>query len=148
MCSESLWNYISKSLSYHYLIIFYYATQQRHRCFLGHFYHVYLFAIEDELMNYNLKWVFWIMPPFKMLINNNNGSLGDWSESKCKFILSQPSLQIPFVLHFLSNQYTYRYCQCRMKKYDYIYTLKFIKRHLLHIFEHNHEFKLDFTDIL
>ncbi len=49
----------------------------------------------NEFRTYILKWVLWIMLPFQMLINNNNGGLGAWPQSKFKFILSQPSLYTP-----------------------------------------------------
>ncbi len=60
--------------------------------------------IWDQLMNYTLKWVFSIMLQFKILINNNNGGLGDCPQSHCKFILSQRSPEKTFLLHLLSNQ--------------------------------------------
>ncbi len=67
----------------------------------------------DQLMNYIFKWVFSIMFPFEMLINNNNWGLGACPQLTFKFILSQN----PFLLHILSNQCTS--CQqSPIKKYD------------------------------
>ncbi len=53
----------------------------------------YYFCIWDECMNYNLKWG---VGGLSQINCKYNGCLGAYPQSKCKFILIHPSLQIPF----------------------------------------------------
>ncbi len=81
---------IYKPLPHHYLIIYYYATQEAHIGFAP-FVSCVFFLLLGWIYELYFEISFSIMLPFKMLINNNNRGLGACPQWKWKFILTQPS---------------------------------------------------------